>query len=308
MLSLLFFSASLCSVATASDEILTDKVNADTATADEFAAEEPEESNPFLVEKYRWEFGIGAAALSLEAYPASSQTTDRVFALPYFIYRGDTFRVEDGNLSAVAVENRRYRLDLSIGAALNVDSDDVPLRAGLPDLDFLFEIGPKLEVQLWEKLSLSKRRRHRLELDLALRASFSTDFSSVSSRGYVLNTQLDYELDGFLTPDTRLVISGGPIWVTDKLGDYVYGVDEPFATANRPAFEGRGGYLATNVILGLRHRFSKNLQVFAALGVGLHNGAANRDSPLFVENLTTGVALGVAWALKTSKSTFKRLE
>ena len=134
-------------MATASDEVLTDKSNRDTATADESVADVPE-SNPFLVEKYRWEFGIGAAALSLEAYPASSQTTDRVFALPYFIYRGDTFRVEDGNLSAVAVENRRYRLDLSIGAALNVDSEDVPLRAGLPDLDFLFEIGPKLEVQL----------------------------------------------------------------------------------------------------------------------------------------------------------------
>ena len=182
-------------MATGSDEAITDKDN--TATGDESAADEPVESNPFLVEKYRWEFGVGAAALSLEAYPASSETTDRVFALPYFIYRGDTFRVEDGNLSAVAVENRRYRLDLSIGAALNVDSDDVPLRAGLPDLDFLFEIGPKLEVQLWEKLSLAERRRHRLELDLALRASFSTDFSSVSSRGYVLNTQLDYELDGF---------------------------------------------------------------------------------------------------------------
>ncbi len=272
------------------------------------ATDEQEEDNPFLVEKPRWEFGVGGAAFSLEAYPASSQTTDRVFALPYFIYRGDTIRVQDGNLTAVAVENRRYRLDLSLGAALNVDSEDIPLRAGLPDLDFLFEIGPKIEVNLWDKVSNAERRRHRLVFDAALRASLSTDFSSVSSRGFVLNTQLDYELDGFITPDTKLIIGGGPIWVTDKLGDYVYGVDEQFATANRSAFEGRSGYLATNIVFGLRHRFTDNLQVFAAFGIGLHKGAANRNSPLFEDNVTTGIALGLAWALKTSKDSVQVME
>lgn len=272
------------------------------------ATDEQEKDNPFLVEKPRWEFGVGGAAFSLEAYPGSSETTDRVFALPYFIYRGDTIRVQDGNLTAVAVENRRYRLDLSLGAALNVDSEDIPLRAGLPDLDFLFEIGPKIEVSLWDKVSNTERRRHRLVFEAALRASLSTDFSSVSSRGYVLNTQLDYELDGFITPNTKLIIGGGPIWVTDKLGDYVYGVDERFATANRSAFEGRSGYLATNIVFGLRHRFTDNLQVFAALGIGLHEGAANRDSPLFEDNVTTGIALGLAWALKTSKDSVQVME
>jgi len=178
----------------------------------------------------------------------------------------------------------------------------------LPDLDFLFEIGPKVEVNLWDKISIAERRRHRLVWEVAFRASLSTDFSSVSSRGFVLNTQLDYELDGFLTPDTKLIVGGGPIWVTDKLGDYVYGVDEPFATDSRPAFQGRSGYLATNLVVGLRHRFTKNLQVFAALGIGLHNGAANRNSPLFEENFTTGVALGVAWALKSSKNTVRVME
>jgi len=272
------------------------------------AADETSEDNPFLVDKPRWEFGVGGAALSLEAYPASAETTNRIFALPYFIYRGETIRMQDGNLTAVAVENRRYRLDLSLGAALNVDSEDVPLRAGLPDLDFLFEIGPKIEVSLWDKVSLLERRRHRVVWEAALRASFSTDFSSVSSRGYVLSTQLDYELDGFLTSDTKLIVGGGPIWVTEELGDYVYGVDEQFATANRSAFQGRSGYLATNLVVGLRHRFTENLQVFAALGIGLHDGAANRDSPLFEENFTTGLALGVAWAIKTSKDTVRVME
>lgn len=271
-------------------------------------AEETIEDNPFLVDKPRWEVGVGGAALSLEAYPASSEKTTRVFALPYFIYRGDTIRMQDGNLSAVAVENRRYRLDLSLGASLNVDSEDVPLRAGLPDLDFLFEIGPKIEVSLWDKVSLSERRRHRLVWETALRASFSTDFSSLSSRGFVLNTQLDYELDGFLTPDTKLIVGGGPIWVTDELGDYIYGIDDEFASASRPAFQGRSGYLATNLVVGMRHRFTENLQVFAAFGIGLHDGAANRNSPLFEDNFTTGVALGVAWALKTSKDTVRVME
>lgn len=271
-------------------------------------SEETIEENPFLVDKPRWEFGVGGAGLSLEAYPASSEKTNRVFALPYFIYRGERVRMQDGNLSAVAVENRRYRLDLSLGASLNVDSEDVPLRAGLPDLDFLFEIGPKIEVNLWDKVSTTERRRHRLVWETAFRAAFSTDFSSLSSRGFVLNTQLDYELEGFITPDTKLIVGGGPIWVTDELGDYIYGIDDEFGTATRPAFEGRSGYLATNLVVGFRHRFTKNLQVFAAFGVGLHDRAANRNSPLFEDNFTTGVALGFAWALKTSKDTVRVME
>lgn len=288
------------------------------AAADEASSEQPRSDqvspsqapadNPFLVEKSRWEVGVGAGALSLEAYPASSEKTNRAFALPYFIYRGNRIRMEDGGVTAVAVENRRVRLDLSIGAALNVDSDSVPLRAGLPDLDFLFQVGPKVELNLWDKVVASERRRHRLVWETALRASFSTDFSSISSRGYVLNTQLDYELDGFLTPDTKLIVGGGPIWVTEELGDYIYGIDEAFGTPSRPAFQGRSGYLATNVIFGLRHRFTENFQVFAALGVGFHNNAANRDSPLFEDNFTTGVALGMAWALKTSKDSIWIME
>lgn len=270
--------------------------------------EETIEDNPFLVDKPRWEFGVGGAGLSLEAYPASSEKTNRVFALPYFIYRGERVRMQDGNLTAVAVENRRYRLDLSLGASLNVDSEDVPLRAGLPDLDFLFEIGPKIEVSLWDKVSAADRRRHRLVWETALRASFSTDFSSLSSRGFVLNTQLDYELEGFITPDTKLIVGGGPIWVTEELGDYIYGIDEAFGTASRPAFQGRSGYLATNLVVGFRHRFTENLQMFAALGVGLHDGAANRNSPLFEDDFTTGIALGFAWALKTSKDTVRVME
>jgi len=272
------------------------------------AADAETQDNPFLVDKPRWELGLGAAALSLEAYPASSESTNRAFALPYFIYRGDRVRMQDGNLTAVAVENRRYRVDLSIGAALNVNSEDIPLRAGLPDLDFLFELGPKIELTLWDKVSNAERRRQKLTWETALRAAFSTDFSSISSRGYVLNTQLEYEIDGFITPDTKLIFGGGPIWVTEKLGDYVYGVDEQFATDSRAAFQGRSGYLATNLVLGLRHRFTPNFQVFAALGIGLHEDAANRNSPLFEENFTTGLALGVAWALKTSKDTVQVME
>lgn len=266
------------------------------------ATAEALKGNPFLVEKPRWEVGVGAAALSLEAYPASSVTTERAFALPFFLYRGSRIRLQQGNLSAIAVENRRFKLDVSVGAALNVDSDDVPIRAGLPDLDFLFQIGPKLELRLWDKVSTSVRRRQKLTLDTSFRAALSTDLSSIQSQGYLLNTQLSYEYDGFLTPKTTLRINGGPVWATDKLGDFIYGVDEQFALPNRPAFEGRSGYLATNAIIGLQHKFTERFQVFAALGLGVHTGAANRDSALFENNVTTGIALGVAWTIKASKN------
>jgi len=228
--------------------------------------------------------------------------------LPFFLYRGSRIRLQQGTLSAIAVESRRFKLDVSIGAALNVDSDEVPIRAGLPDLDFLFQIGPKFEVGLWDKASTTERRRQRITLDTSFRAAFSTDLSFIRSEGYMLNTQLSYEFDGFLTPKTTLRVNGGPVWTTDKLGDFIYGVDEQFALPDRPAFEGRGGYLATNVIIGLQHKFTERFQAFAALGLGIHNGAANRDSALFEDEFTTGIAVGVAWTIKSSKQRVLVLE
>jgi len=265
-----------------------------------YASETDQSYNAFVETKPRWEVGAGAAAIQLEAYPASSETSEQALALPFFVYRGERLRMQQGGVQAVAVENRRYTLDLSLGAALNVDSEDVVLREGMPDLDFLFEIGPKLEVRLWQKSDEKTGVGQRLNVSAAVRAAFSTDLSSVDDRGFVLNAQMEYRRKGFLTPQTELLIGGGPLWVTDELADYVYGGASEFATVNRPAYSGRSGYLATNITAAIQTKIGDQLRLFAAIGTGFHDRAANRNSPLFEDNFTTGIGLGLAWTFWSS--------
>ena len=58
------------------------------------------------------------------------------------IYRGDIFSVGDeGAFRALAFANDRVELDLSLGASLPANSEDDADRRGMPDLDFLFEVG-----------------------------------------------------------------------------------------------------------------------------------------------------------------------
>jgi hypothetical protein len=92
-----------------------------------------------------WEFGAGGGAFYNPKYPASSE--GRVFGLvlPFVVYRGETFRIGDGGgARAIIIENETFEIDFSFDAALPSDSEDNSARIGMPELDFLGEIGPQM--------------------------------------------------------------------------------------------------------------------------------------------------------------------
>ncbi|MBC7685018.1 MAG: MipA/OmpV family protein, partial [Bdellovibrionales bacterium] len=47
---------------------------------------------------------------------------------PFFIYRGDVFRVDQGGIGARLVNRERVELDVGIAASLPAHSDDVAAR------------------------------------------------------------------------------------------------------------------------------------------------------------------------------------
>src|SRR5690606_32758666 len=107
-------------------------------------------------------------------YPGSSEKHLRGLALPYVVYRGDIFRLGDGQTArAVAFENERLQFDLSFNAAFDADSDENAMRDGMQDLDFLFQIGPQLTIALGDGFGASQRGE--LTLALQARSVFSTD-------------------------------------------------------------------------------------------------------------------------------------
>ena len=265
---------------------------------DQAATAEAEPAN--ITQKPRWEFGIGGGYFSGFDYPASNDTNQRAIALPFFVYRTPIVRFGDGGIRAVAIENPRIKLDLSIGGSLNASSDGDGVREGLPDLDFLFEIGPQLEVRLLDR-KLDSGARLRMRFTSELRAVFSTDFRGVDGRGFVADFGVGASLGNIANTGVTLLAGLDAGFATERLQDYFYQVDEEFVTDTRPFFDAQAGYLESRLFGGIAFRPFSRVRVFTGIIHSFYNGARNRDSPLFETNQQTSFALGVVWTIKTSE-------
>jgi MipA family protein len=246
-------------------------------------------------EKPLFELGVIGGAGFLPDYPAAGQNHFNGIALPVPIYRGTFLRADSGGVRGRLLHSRDFELDISLGGSLDADSDDNDARIGMPDLDHLAELGPRLQWTLARAARWAK-----VDLELPVRAVFSTDFSSVEHQGFLFEPQLAYQHGNVFGSGTKLKLGLSMVFADEDLQDYFYDVETRFATAARPAFDGQGGYLGSRLRLLLLHPIGKRLQLFAAGDINSHQGAANEDSPLFREDLTLGAGLGLIWSFYQS--------
>jgi outer membrane scaffolding protein for murein synthesis (MipA/OmpV family) len=247
-----------------------------------------------------WEAGIALAVGSVPDYPASDQSRVRALALPLFVYRGPVLRIEDGGVRGRFVDSRSFELDLSAAGSFNARNNDA--RAGMPNLDYLFQIGPQA-IWRWDL-----NPRERLSAHLRLRAVFSTDFSSVDGRGVVFEPQLRWSLRQVAGSNFNLGLSASSTFATERLHEYFYSVAPQYARPDRPAFDAGGGYLGSEFGLNLNRRLSDTMQLFAGARIGAHAGAANRESPLFKDSTTVSYGLSLVWTPWRSQATVREQE
>lgn len=249
-----------------------------------------------------WEAGIGAGYLSSFDYPGSTDPNTAQFALPFFIYRSRIFRVGDGGAGAVAVENPRLKLDVSFGGALNAESEPDSVREGLPDLDLLFEFGPRLQYRLfareWESGS-----RSQLNWDSKIRTVIGTDFKSLKARGFVFSTGLAYRQKDLISNYVDLVVNADITFGDQRYNDYFYTVEPEFATPERSQYTARAGYVETRLFLGFAIRPIETLRIFTGVFQFSYANSANEASPLFETDNSTQYAIGIVWSPLRSKET-----
>lgn len=249
-----------------------------------------------------WEFGVGGGAIEVPNYPASSERNFVALAAPYLVYRGDVFRIGGGNgARAVVIEESDFEIDVSFGGAFAADSDDNTARAGMPELDFLFEVGPQMIYRVRD-FTFDNGGNARLNARLQARAVFSTDFERIDDRGFVLEPTLSYQQRGVLFKDTGLNASFSLIFGSKKLHDYFYQVDQAFATASRQQFDAKSGYLGAEVSVGVSFPIRENMRGFFGGSMQFHQGAANEDSPLFEDDVTYSFGVGFVWRLYQSEA------
>lgn len=248
-----------------------------------------------------WEFGVGGGVVDVANYPASSERNFIALAAPYLVYRGDVFRVGGGGgARAVVIEEGNFEVDLSFGGAFSADSEDNTARDGMPELDFLFEVGPQFIYKV-KDYSFEGGGNGRLNARLQTRAVFSTDFGRIDQRGYVVEPTLSYQQRGVLFEKTGFNVSFSASYASEKLQDYFYQVDGEFANDSRSQFDAKGGYLGSELSLGFSFPIAKNARGFLGGSAQFHKGAANEDSPLYEDDVTFSFGAGFVWRLYQSE-------
>lgn len=253
-----------------------------------------------MSQKPVWEAGIGAGYLSGFDYPGSKDPNTALFALPFFIYRSEIFRVGDGGVGAVAVERPRLKVDVSFGGALNAESEAGSVREGLPDLDLLFEFGPRLQYRLYDNRSNGKSQSS-LDWDSKLRAVIGIDSKGIEANGYVFSTGFGYRQKAIFGDNVDLILNTDITFGDQRFNDNFYTVAPEFATAQRSTYTARAGYVESRAFLGLAIRPTPTLRIFTGLGLFSYANSANEESPLFETNSSVQYALGLAWAPFRSK-------
>jgi hypothetical protein len=238
-----------------------------------------------------WEIGLAGIGGYVADYPGAAQSRFRGFPVPYFIFRGEVLRAGDGGIVRGRFKlNDRLEFDLSFGGSLNADSDKNTLRRGLPNLDFLAEVGPQLTWRAWQE------KDRTVTVNLPVRGAVSFGGGGVHSQGFVLNPRLTYRDRAFLA-GTTISLGVGPIFATERLMDYFYEVRPQYALPGRPAYNAESGYLGTEFSVGVTRVLSPQVRLFTGAQLGVFSGATNRGSALLARETNWSFAFGLAWAV-----------
>ncbi len=250
-------------------------------------------------EKPLWELGAGLGFLQMPDYRGSDKIRSYFLPYPYVVYRGGILKVEEQRISGQIFKTDRVTLDFSGFGAVPVKSSDNAARAGMPDLDPTFELGPALRIKIME----NKEQKYKLGMALPVRAFFSTNFSSVRAEGWVFSPRINFEKRNVI-PQTglNLGISAGPMFADSGYHAYFYTVNPVYATVIRPAYSAGSGYSGSTLTIGLSKEYRQF--IFSAfVSADFLQGAAFADSPLVKTNTSIMSGFSVSWIfLKSTKN------
>jgi len=254
-------------------------------------------------EKPLWELGIGMSALSFPDYRGSDQSSVYAIPFPYLVYRGTFLKADRDGIRGTFFGSDRIELSVSVGASLPVNSDDNQARQGMPDLHPTVEIGPSLDLNLWR----THDRRTTLDLRLPVRTAVTVK-EGVDDIGWVFSPRLNLDItDVEGLAGWNLGLLAGPMVGSQRNHEYFYSVAPQYATAERPAFDAKGGYAGSQFLMSVSKRYPKYWLGAFARWDSL-KGAVFADSPLVKREDYFAAGVGIAWILGESSTRVEAVE
>lgn len=241
-----------------------------------------------------WELGGFGLGVSQQAYPGSDQQVKRGVVLPYFIYRGQYLRADQGTAGLRAIKTDDFELDIGVAGSFGSGSDEIQARAGMPKLGTLVEFGPRVKWNLGEGPG-----KGRWSVELPLRGVFD-----LSDGGQYRGMAFEPELVFSRRSPTGWAYSTsvGAILANRELADTYYGVAAPFATANRSAYAAKSGLVAWRLGVSASRSITPDWRFFSFARLDSVSGAANENSPLVKQKNGASVGLGLSYTWLRSEA------
>jgi len=246
--------------------------------------------------KPQWELGVGVAPIFSPDYRGSDQSRTYIAPYPFLVYHGTILKMDRRGLYGRLFETDRIRLDLSFDAGVPVNSKKNRARAGMPDLDPVFEVGPSVEICVWNRCGADRV----LQFRLPLRAVYSTDFSSAKSHGGTVYPHLNLDAKHLgENMNWNLGLSTGPLFSSERYHEYYYQVDPEYSTAGRPVYDARRGYSGWRLSATFSRRYRK-MWIGGFARYDDLSGAVIEDSPLMRVHRSFMAGFAIAWVLAES--------
>ncbi|MBY0385507.1 MipA/OmpV family protein [bacterium] len=260
--------------------LIVERVHAENDT------EKVEETELTEITESHW--GIGLATGWINDYPGAAQGRTRYIAVPTYKGKHITIDRQEG-VKGDLVSQSRFKFSISFSFLFPTASVDIPVRTGMPDLDWTLQLGPELQIYLF------RSRFHTMFIRLPFRFVASTDFSHrFESRDWNLAPSIRnaFQLgNGWGEIGTRLELD----YASERFNDYFYQVEPQYATAQRPAYNARRGLMTTTVGINYSYYDLFPFIFFCGANLYFHGDSANSDSPLLVKNRNHSILGGMIW-------------
>lgn len=224
---------------------------------------------------FSWTAGLGLASLSFPAYRGSKVRETLALPVPVVSFTSRNFSLSRDGAKVDVFDSQRIHFNLSAAGSLPVDSDDVPLRDGMPDLNPSIELGPALIVELpcWRNWTCLQETQAR--------GVVASDFSQVDTIGWTLHPRINLRRNAPVTQRHRheFEFTAGPVYATRRYHEYFYAVPDEYATEQRPAYQARSGFSGWRFSLTHVYKFG-NIGIYSYAAYDNLRDSAFVDSPL----------------------------
>lgn len=252
---------------------------------------------PAMPAESNWELGLGVGSVRYPVYDGAAEAQYLTVPFPYVSYHAPHLSVTNNRVRGIVLASSDWSLDVDFSGQPHVQSDRTQERVGMPDLQWLGEVGPALRYMAWESAS----QLTELDVVLPLRAAVSAQGLTLHHRGLVFAPRLELDHDLSDEPQ-RFDWDASLTAVYDDKGydQYYYGVAPGFVTASRPAYDARGGYAGYRAELGLNwHR--RDFVYAGFIKYTSLKGAVFLDSPLVARSGGLSIGISISWILQYSR-------